>query len=191
MAKSSREAPTTQAKQQPNALTLTPSSLGVNAIISTAVTTVKYTPPKIAVPRMARGMSRRGFRASSPRVAAASNPANESSPKTIPRKSVETSVPGSGENRTRVNVAPFGALPASSCTSTTTAMTRISATVAPSTLRSTPPARRAGTTARVSANSSSIPRTRNPAQSGWLVQIPSASRNAEPKMPAADEISRA
>jgi hypothetical protein len=136
-------------------------------------------------------MSRRGVRASSPRVAAASNPANESSPKMMPRKSVETSVPGSTVNTERVKVAPFGAFPASSRTRTTTAMTRISATVTPSTLSRTPPARRAGTTANRRARSRATAPTRNPAQSGWFVQMPSESRNAEPKMPAADEVTSA
>ena len=136
-------------------------------------------------------MSRRGFRASSPSVAAASNPANDSSPNTMPRNSVDTSVPGSGENTLRVKVAEFGAFPARSRTSTTTAMTRMSATVAPSTLSRTAPARRAGTMAKVSARTSAMPPMRKPAQSDWFVQIPRASRNADPKMPAADEVTKA
>jgi hypothetical protein len=136
-------------------------------------------------------MSRRGLRASSPRVAAASNPANDSSPKTMPRNSAETSVPGSTENTTRVKVAPLGAVPRNRWMRTTTAMTMMSATVAPSTLRSTAVARRAGTTASVSARTRAIPPTRNPAQSGWFVQMPSASRNADPKMPAAEDVTSA
>ena len=73
----------------------------------------------------------------------------------------------------------------------TAAMTRMSVTVAPSTLSRTAPARRAGTTARVSARTSAMPPTRNPAQSGWFVQMPRESRNADPKMPAAEAVTRA
>ena len=140
---------------------------------------------------MARGMSRRGLRASSPSVAAASNPANDNSPKTMPRNSVDTSVPGSGENTLRVKVAPFGAFPLTIRSRTTTAMTRMRATVAPSTLSRTAPARRAGTIARVRARSRAMPPMRKPAQSGWSVQMPRASRNADPKMPAAEDVTRA
>src|SRR6478736_4873094 len=63
-------------------------------------------------------------------------------------------------------------------------MTRMSATVPPSTLSRTAPARRAGTIASVRARTSAIPPTRKPAQSGWFVQMPRASRNAEPKLGA-------
>ncbi len=48
---------------------------------SIAVTMMKRMPPKMAVPRIARGMSRRGFFVSSPSEAAASKPANERKPK--------------------------------------------------------------------------------------------------------------
>src|SRR3954469_15911097 len=87
-------------------------------------------------------MSRRGCRASSPRVAAASNPAKERNPKTTPRNSAEVSVPGGTLNTDQVKVWPPGAVPASRRTSTIALITRISATVAPSTDSSTlvPPA---------------------------------------------------
>src|SRR5579859_7675991 len=82
----SRAAPTVEARQQPNALTvvprvitsptqwptyeaprspssdgeatkfLTPAVLVPNPILSSAVTTVKYTPPNTTTPRIARGM---------------------------------------------------------------------------------------------------------------------------------------
>ena len=94
-------------------------------------------PPKMAVPRMARGMSRVGRLASSPRVAAASNPAKDKKPNTTPRNRSEEWVPGATENTLQVKCSCPGAFPASSRTSTTTVTTRISATVVPSTLSST------------------------------------------------------
>ncbi len=161
-----------------------------NAIVSIAVTTVKYTPPKTAVPRIARGMSRRGWWASSPSVAAASNPAKDSRPNTIPRNSVELSVPGATVNTDIVKVAPPGASPPSSRTSTTAATTRISSTVRPSTVSSSEVARRAGTTVSSRASTSASPPTRKPAHHGWSFHTPTASRNAAPKIPAAEEVTR-
>jgi hypothetical protein len=96
---------------------------------STQVTRMKKRPPKIAVPRIARGMSRRGSRASSPSVAAASNPAKERNPNTTPRKSADGSVPLGTENGLRVRPRPPGALPAASRTTTTSATSRMSSTV--------------------------------------------------------------
>jgi hypothetical protein len=72
---------------------LTPAGPAPKPITSTAVTITKYSPPKIAVPRMARGMSRVGRWASSPRVAAASNPANDRKPNTTPRNTSLMGVP--------------------------------------------------------------------------------------------------
>src|SRR5215213_2977719 len=111
-ANNSRAAPTTHASAQPKALTAAPmvmsspthpatnwlprspssepeamkSSMPLASapkpITSMAVTNMKYRPPKMATPRIARGMSRRGSCASSPSVAAASNPAKERKPNT-------------------------------------------------------------------------------------------------------------
>ncbi len=55
-----------------------------------------YMPPKIAVPRIARGMSWRGLRVSSPSDAAASKPANERNPKTSPIESAFAPTPSGG-----------------------------------------------------------------------------------------------
>src|SRR3954449_5834251 len=87
-------------------------------------------------------MSLRGCRASSPSVAAASKPAKERKPKTTPRKTADHPVPSGTVKTDRVNSCPSGAVPASSRTSTIALITRISATVAPSTDSSTlvPPA---------------------------------------------------
>ncbi len=101
------------------------------------------------------------------------------------------SVPAGTVKTFIVNVASFGAVPASSRTSTISATTRISATVIPSALRRTPAARRAGTTASSRARASATPPTRKPAHDGWLFQTPIVSRNDDPKMPAADEVTRA
>ena len=89
-------------------------------------------------------MSRVGRWASSPRVAAASNPANDRKPNTTPRNTSLTGVPDGTENTLSVKVCPPGAFPASSRTSTTAVTTRISATVVPSTLSSTLAPRLAG-----------------------------------------------
>ena len=100
---------------------------------SIAVTTMKNSPPKITVPRIARGTSLRGFLVSSPRVAAPSKPANDKNPKTTPRKMLETSDPPGIVNTLRSNACPAGAEPETSLTKITTATIRMSSTVTPST----------------------------------------------------------
>ena len=82
-------------------------------------------------------MSRVGWVASSPRVAAASNPAKDRKPKTTARNSGEKLVPGGTVNTDSVKWWLFGAVPDSSRTSTMAVTIRISATVAPSTDSST------------------------------------------------------
>ena len=170
---------------------MTPAGPAPKPITSTAVTITKYRPPKIAVPRMARGMSRVGRRASSPRVAAASNPANDRKPNTTPRNTSLTGVPDDTENTLSVKVCPPGAFPASSRTSTTAVTTRISATVVPSTLSSTVAPRLAGMIASHRASSSATASSTNGAQVGGLCQMPTSCRNAVPKMPAAAEVTTA
>src|SRR5215210_6915306 len=140
----SRAAPTTHASAQPKALTAAPmvmsspthpatnwlprspssepeamkSSMPLASvpkpITSTAVTKTKYRPPKMATLRIARGMSRRGSCASSPSVAAASNPAKERDPKTTPRNTADAPVPLGTENTEKSRVLPLGAVPVAS-----------------------------------------------------------------------------
>src|SRR3712207_5650252 len=183
---SSLVAPTTHASAQPKALTAAPMVMSSptqpatnwlprspssepdaikfstplasvpKPITSTAVTKTKYRPPKIATPKIARGMSRRGSRASSPSVAAASNPAKDRKPKTTPRNTADSSVPGATVKTSPVKPtsgdgASAGTLPDSSRTSTIALITRISATVTPSTVSSTDVPRRAGTIVSASA----------------------------------------
>ena len=82
-------------------------------------------------------MSRRGCRASSPSVAAASKPANDRKPNTTPRKSAEVPVPSGTVNGVSVSSRPPGAFPIARRTRMTAVTTRISATVTPSTVSST------------------------------------------------------
>src|SRR5579862_7585181 len=210
-----RAAPTVEARQQPNALTvvpsvitsptqwptyeaprspssdgeatkfLTPAALVPNPIISTAVTTVKYTPPNTATPRIARGMSRVGRLASSPRVAAASKPANDKKPNTTPRNRSLGPVPGATVNTLNVKCSCPGAFPASSRTSTTTVTIRISATVVPSTDSRMLAPRLAGMMARNSVSARATATRIHGAQVGGFGQAPTSCRNAVPKMPAA------
>src|SRR5581483_2226609 len=165
-----------------------PASSAPKPITSMAVTNTKYTPPKIAVPRMARGIERRGSRASSPRVAAASNPANDRNPNTTPRKTADASVPGATLNTDRSTVCPPGAIPPASLTSTITDTTRISVTVRPSIVSSARVPPRTGATASASTPSSAIAATANPAHGGWFGHTPRLSSAAAPKMPAAVEV---
>ncbi len=130
-------------------------------------------------------MSRVGRLASSPRVAAASNPANDRKPNTTPRNSAEKLVPGVTWNTLQVKCSWPGAFPASSRTSTTAVTMRISATVVPSTVSSTLVPRLAGMTASSSTSASATESRTNGAQVGGCGQIPTACRNAVPKMPAA------
>src|SRR5829696_8339548 len=91
----------------------------------------------MATPRIARGMSRRGSCASSPSVAAASNPAKERNPNTTPRNSADVPVPPGTENTEKSKVLPFGAVPVASRIRITTLTMRMSATVVPSIIMST------------------------------------------------------
>ena len=79
-------------------------------------------------------------------------------------------------------------MPVASRTSTTTATTRISATVMPSIVSSTRVPPRTRTIASTSTSSSATAATTNPAHGGWSVQMPSESRAAAPKIPAAVEV---
>src|ERR671917_2959 len=164
---SSRVAPTTHARAQPKALTAAPMVMSSptqpatnwlprspnsepdaikfstplasvpKPITSMAVTKTKYRPPKMATPRIARGISRRGSFVSSPSVAAASNPAKDRNPNTTPRNTAEAPVPGGIENTEKSSVLPFGAVPVASLIRMTTLTMRMSATVVPSMTRST------------------------------------------------------
>ena len=139
---------------------------------------------------MARGMSRRGSWASSPSVAAASKPANDNRPKTMPRNNVEVSVPGSILKTSRVSDASPGAEPAAILMNANRAITRMSSTVTPSMTSSAVVARRAGTMASQRTSSSARPPTTNPAQLGWSVQMSVSSRNCAPKTPVALAVTR-
>src|SRR6516162_4063224 len=119
-------------------------------------------------------MSLVGRLASSPRVAAASNPANDKNPNTTPRNSAEKLVPGVTWNTLQVKCLLPGAVPASSLTSTTAVTTRMSATVVPSTDSSTCAPRLAGMTANSRASTSATARSTNGAQVGGCGQIPTA-----------------
>src|SRR5215207_3619590 len=211
----SRAAPTTHASAQPKALTAAPMVMSSpthpatnclprspssepdamkfstplasvpKPIISMAVTKMKYRPPKIATPRIARGMSRRGSCASSPGVAAASNPAKERNPNTTPRKSADVPVPPGTENTEKSRVLPFGAVPVASLIRMTTLTMRMSATVVASMTRRTRVPSRMFAAASAHTPARAMAPTRNGAQPGWFFQMPRASRNSAPKMPAA------
>ena len=86
-------------------------------------------PPKIAVPSIARGISLRGFFASSPKVAAASKPANERKPKTTPRNTVDPPVPFGIEKTDQSTPSPPGAVPPMSLERTMNAVIRMRTTV--------------------------------------------------------------
>src|SRR5919202_6908490 len=215
---SSRTAPTTHASAQPKALTAAPMVMSSpiqpatnwlprspsrepeamkflipfasvpKPITSTAVTKMKYRPPKTATLRIARGMSRRGSCASSPRVAAASKPAKERNPKTTPRNTAERPVPAGTVNTEKSTVLPLGAVPVARLNKMITLTIRVSATVVPSLTRSTlvPPRIFEEASAHTPARATAP--TTNGAQPGWSVQIPKASRKSAPKMPAAVEV---
>src|SRR3954468_15668375 len=211
----SRAAPTTQARAQPKALNaapmvmsspthpatnwlprspssepdamnaLTPFASVPKPITSTAVTKMKYRPPKMATPRIARGMSRRGSCASSPRVAAASNPAKERNPNTTPRNTAEAPVPWDTVKTEKSTVLPFGAVPVASLTRMTTLTIRNRATVVPSMTSRTLVPSRMLEAASAHTPASAIAPTTNGAQPGWSVQIPRLSRKSAPKIPDA------
>src|ERR1700722_15373732 len=145
-------------------------------------------PPKIATPRMARGMSLLGLRASSPSVADASKPANDKNPNTTPRNRADVDAPGSGLNTDQVNVDPPGAEGDSSLASPTTGTIRISVTVHTSTISSTLVPPRAGSAASISASTSATPTDRIGAQDGWFFQAPSESSSWAANMPAAPAV---
>ena len=94
-------------------------------------------------------------------------------------------------NTLQVKCCPPGAFPASSRTSTTAVTTRISATVVPSTDSSTRVPRLAGMIASSSASASATASRTNGAHVGGFCQMPTACRNAVPKMPAAAEVTTA
>src|SRR5215212_4465226 len=211
----SRVAPTTQASAQPKALTaapmvmssptqpatnwlprspssepdatnsLTPFASVPKPITSTAVTKMKYSPPKMATPRIARGMSRRGSCASSPRVAAASKPAKERKPKTTPRNTAERPVPPGTVNTEKSRVLPLGAVPVASLTRMTTLTIRIRATVVASMTKRTLVPSRMLEAASAHTPANAIAPTTNGAQPGWFVQMPRLSRKSAPKIPDA------
>src|SRR5919107_6351804 len=212
---SSRVAPTTHARAQPKALTaapmvmssptqpatnwlprspssepdatnsLTPFASVPKPITSTAVTKMKYRPPKTATPRTARGMSRRGSCASSPRVAAASKPAKERKPKTTPRNTAERPVPWGTVKTEKSKVFPFGAVPVASLTRMTTLNIRIRATVVASMTSRTLVPSLMFEAASAHTPTNAIAPTTNGAQPGWSVQMPRLSRNSAPKIPDA------
>src|SRR5215212_12141287 len=211
----SRVAPTTHASAQPKALTAAPMVISSpthpatnwlprspssepesmkfstplasvpKPITSTAVTKTKYRPPKMATPRIARGMSRRGSCASSPSVAAASNPAKERNPYTTPRNNADVPVPIGIENTEKSRPLPFGAVPVVSLMRMMTLTMRMSATVVPSMTSSTLVPSRMFEAASAHTPPRAMEPTRNGAQAGWFVQMPRLSRKSAPKMPAA------
>jgi hypothetical protein len=130
-------------------------------------------------------MSRRGSCASSPSVAAASNPAKERNPNTTPRKTADVPMPPGIENTEKSRVLPFGAVPVASLIRMTTLTMRMSATVVASMTRSTLVPSRMFATASAHTPARAIAPTRYGAHSGWFVQMPRASRNSAPKMPVA------
>src|SRR5829696_9143582 len=91
----------------------------------------------MATARIARGMSRRGSCASSPSVAAASNPAKERNPNTTPRNRADAPVPPDTATTEKSRVLPFGAVPVASRIRIMTLTMSMSATVVPSMTSST------------------------------------------------------
>ncbi len=142
-------------------------------------------PPKIATDRIARGMSFVGLRASSPRVADASKPANDRKPNTTPRNSAETPVPCWRLKTLHVKWLPPGAVCPRSLANTVTVTTRIRATVHTSTMSSTLVPPLAGSAATISASARNTPTKSTGDQVGWLVQMPRVFSSPVPKIPAA------
>jgi hypothetical protein len=174
---------------EPDAMnSLTPFASVPKPIISTAVTKIKYRPPKMATPRIARGMSRRGSCASSPSVAAASNPAKERNPNTTPRNTAERPVPPGTENTEKSSVLPLGAVPVASRIRMITLTMRMSATVVPSISSRTLVPSLMFEAASAHTPARAIAPTTNGAHPGWFVQMPRASRKSAPKMPAAVDV---
>ncbi len=130
-------------------------------------------------------MSRRGSCASSPIVAAASNPAKERNPNTTPRNTADVPVPAGIENTEKSSVLPLGAVPVASLTRMMTLTMRMSATVVPSITSSTlvPPRMFEAASAHTPARA--IAPTTNGAHSGLVRPDAEASRNSAPKMPVA------
>src|SRR5215210_6710879 len=212
---SSRAAPTIQASAHPKALTAAPMVISSpthpatnwlprspssepefikllmplesvpKPITSMAVTKMKYRPPKMATPRIARGMSRRGSCASSPSVAAASKPAKERNPNTTPRNTADVPVPAGTENTEKSRVLPFGAVPVASLIRMMTLTMRMSATVVPSMPRSTRVPSRMFAAASAHTPARAMAPTRNGAQLGWFFQMQRRSRQCAWKMPVA------
>ena len=148
-------------------------------------------PPKIAVPRIARGIARFGSFVSSPSVAAASKPPKERNPNTAPRNTPDQPVPGLKVNTLSVKWWPDGAVPLINRTAITTVTSRISAMVALSMPSSRLVARRAGTTASSQQPISATPTSTYGAQLGGLGQMPTSLRNAVPRLPAAHAVTTA
>src|SRR5919112_837999 len=172
--------------KEPDAMnSLMPFASVPKPITSTAVTKIKYRPPKMATPRIARGMSRRGSCASSPRVAAASNPAKDRNPNTTPRNTAERPVPPGTENAEKSRVLPFGAVPVASLTRMTTLTIRIRATVVASMISSTLVPSRMFEAASAHTPAKATALTAYGAHPGWSVQMPRLSRKSAPKIPDA------
>ena len=142
-------------------------------------------PPKMAVPRIARGIARRGSRVSSPRVAAASKPANDRKPKTEPLNTSPRPVPLGGLNTSRVKLWLPGVSPLMSLMRTIVATTTISETVRPSAVSNTRAALRAGQVPSRNAPARATRPMMKPAPFPGLFQMPIRSRKSAPKMPAA------
>src|SRR5829696_4917228 len=125
----------------------------------------------MATPRIARGMSRRGSCASSPKVAAASNPAKERKPNTTPRNTAERPVPPGTVNTEKSRVLPLGTVPVASLTRMTTLTIRIRATVVASMTTSTLVPSRMLEAASAHTPAKATAPTAYGAQPGWSVQI--------------------
>ena len=136
-------------------------------------------------------MSRLGCLVSSPRVAAASNPAKDRKPNTTPRNTVVSGVPDGSLKTDQSSPRPCGALWPASLANTMTMTMTISATVMPSAASSTRVPPRAGVIASHQTSSSPTAPSRNPDQVGGLFQIPSASRKFEANRPPAIEVTTA
>ena len=143
-------------------------------------------PPKMAVPRIARGIARRGSRVSSPRVAAASKPANERKPKTAPLNTSPMPLPLGGLNTSRVKLWLPGVLPLMTLIRTIDRDDDDQETVTPSAESRSRVALRAGNVReheRAGEGDEADHEAR--AQAGGLFQTPIRSRKSAPKMPAA------
>src|SRR5579875_1308772 len=133
-------------------------------------------------------MSLRGRLASSPRVAAASKPANDRNPNTTPRNSVEVPVPLGMLNTDQSTPSPPGAVWETSLYITVAVTARINSTVTASTTSTTRVPWRTGVVASHHTSRSPMDPSRNPDHVGGLLHTPIVFRRLARNRPPAIDV---